>query len=98
MGPVSTDFHDFRLFQKRFLVCLTRYLSGFRPGRPEVDFLIFSVGTKKMRGHKLCRFVVVSPREVPSLTFTCQFKILSDRSFFNILALFLSQSTRKSVH
>ena len=69
-GPVSTDFHDLGFFRKRCHGCLTRYLSCFRPGRPKVGFSLFSVEIKKMRDEKLCRFVVVSPLEVPYLTFS----------------------------
>ena len=75
MGPVSTDFHEFRQFQKSCHGFLARYLSCFRPNRPQNGFSSFSVGTKKMRDEKLRRFVVVSPREVPSLPVSCPFKI-----------------------
>ena len=69
MGPVSIDVREFFDFQKSCHGFLTRYLSCFRPNRPKVGFSSFLVRTKKMRDEKLCRFVVVSPREVPSLPF-----------------------------
>ena len=81
IGPVSTGFHEFRQFQKSCHGFLARYLSCFRPSRPKFGFLRFSVGIKKMRDEKLCRFVVVSPREVPYLTLSCHFKISVFRSF-----------------
>ena len=77
MGPVPTVFHDFRLFQK------LAWLSG-------PLFIVFSAGIKKMRDEKLCRFVVVSPREVPSLPVSCPFKILMFRSLLNVRSLFRS--------
>ena len=76
MGPVWTDFHEFRQFQKSghgFPAC---YLSCFRPNRPKVGFSSFVVETKKMRDEKLRRIVAVSPREVPSLLVSRLFKIL----------------------
>ena len=98
MGSVSIDFHDFRLFRKRCHGFLARYLSCFRPGRQKIGFSRLSVETKKMRGEKLCRFVVVSARELPYMAFSCQFKIFSFRHVFKHPTLFLSQSSRKSVH
>ena len=77
MGPVSIDVHDSRIFQKSGDDSLARYLSCFRPGAPKKRFSSFSVGTEKMRDEKLRRFVVVSPREVPSLTVSCTFDIVS---------------------
>ena len=77
MGQVPIDFHDVRLFQKSCHGFLTRYLSCFRPNRPKVDISSFLVSIKKMRDEKLCRFVVVSPREVPSLPVSCPFKTLN---------------------
>ena len=67
MGPVSIDFREFCDFQKSGHGFLTQYLSCFRLNRPKVGFSSFLVATKKMRDKKLHRFVVVSPREVPSL-------------------------------
>ena len=98
MGPVSIVLHDFRPFRKRCHGFLARYLSCFRPSRPKNLFSTFSVETKKVRHEKLCRFVVVSPREVLFLTCSCQFQILSFSYFFKASALFRSQSSRKSVH
>ena len=98
MGPVSIDFHEFRQFQKSCHGFLARYLSCFRPNRPKVGFSSFLVGTKKMRDEKLRRFVVVSPREVPSLSVSCPFKILNFRSFLKVRSLFRSQKLKKSVH
>ena len=79
MGPVLVDFRDFKIFRKSGDVSLARYLSCFRPGAPKHRFSTFSVGTKKMHGEKLCRFVVVSPREVPALTFSRPCKISNFR-------------------
>ena len=98
MGPVLVDFHDFRIFRKSGEVSLARYLSCFRPGAPKHRFSSFSVGTKKMHGEKLCRFVVVSPREVPYSTFSCLFKIFKFRSFLKASPLRLFQSRESSVH
>ena len=81
MGPVWTDFHDFEHFQKSCRGFRARYLPCFRPGAPKTGFSSFSTGTKKMRDEKLRRFVVVSPREVPSLPVWCPFKILIFRYF-----------------
>ena len=75
MGPVSIDFHDSRIFQKSGDDSLARHLSCFRPGAPKKRFSSFPVGTEKMCDEKLRRFVVVSPREVPSLTISCRFEI-----------------------
>ena len=75
MGPVPTDFHDFLTFQKSQDGFVTRYLSCFRAGASKFAFSRFSVGTKKNRDEKLRRFVVVSPREVPSSPVSCQFEI-----------------------
>ena len=74
MGPVPVDFHDFRHFQKSCHGFLARYLSCFRPSRPKVGFSSFGVRTQKMREEKLCRFTVVSPREMPPLTVSCPFE------------------------
>ena len=98
MGPVPIDFHGFRLFQKSCHGFLAWYLSCFRPNRPEVGFSSFLVGTKKMRDEKLRRFVVVSPREVPSLPVSCPFKILIFRSFLKVRSVLRSQACRESVH
>ena len=92
MGPVLVDFRDFKIFRKSGDVSLARYLLCFRPGAPKYRFSSFSVGTKKMHGEKLCRFVVVSPREVPSLPVSCPFNILTFRSFLKVPLLFLSHS------
>ena len=97
MGPVSTDFHDFRLFGKRCHGFSTRYLSCFRPGRPTVRFSSFSVETKKMHDEKICRFVVVSPREAHFLTGLCHFKFSEFLSFLKILSFVLFQSSPESV-
>ena len=98
MGPVPTDFHDFLTFQKSQDGFLARYLSCFRAGASKFAFLRFSVGTKKNRDEKLCRFVVVSPREVPSLAVSCPFKIFNFRSISKVRSLFRSQKLQKSVH
>ena len=95
MGPVPTDFHDLRLFRKSCHGFLARYLSCFRSNSPKVYILRFLVGTQKMRGEQLHRFVVVSPWEVPSLPFSCPFKILIFRPFLKPLLVFLSPSPQK---
>ena len=53
----------------------------FGPGALKFVFSMFSVGTKKMRDEKSCRFVVVSPREVPSFGFSWPVQIFNCRSF-----------------
>ena len=98
MGPVPTDVHDFLTFQKSQDGFLTRYLSCFRAGASKFAFSRCSVETKKNRDEKLRRFVVVSPREVPSLAVSCPFKIFNFRSFLKVRSLFRSQKLQKSVH
>ena len=98
MGPVPTDFHDFLTFQKSQDGFLTLYLSCFRAGASKFTFSRFPVRTKKNRDEKLRRFVVVSPREVPSLAISCSFKIFNFRSFLKVRSLFRSQKLQKSVH
>ena len=87
MGPVPTDFHDFLTFQKSQDGFLTRYLSRFRAGASKFAFSRCSVETKKNRDEKLRRFVVVSPREVPSLPVSCPFEILNFRLFLTVHSL-----------
>ena len=79
MGPCSIDVHDFSGFENSCHGFLTRYLSHFWPVDQEIEFSSFSIGNKKMRDQKLLRFVVVSPREIPSLPVSCQFKLLMFR-------------------
>ena len=98
MGPVSTDFHDLIIFQKGCHGFLARYLPCLRPGRSQVGFFSFSTGTKKLRSEKIYRFELVSPREVPSLTFSCPFKMSVLRSFLKAPPFFLSQFQESSVH
>ena len=98
MGPVPTGFHDFLTFQKSQDGFLTRYLSCFRAGASKLAFSGFSVETKKNRDRRLCRFVVVSPREVPSSAVSCPFKIFNFRSFLKVRSLSRSQKLQKSVH
>ena len=98
MGPVPTDVHDFLTFQKSQDGFLTQYLSCFRAGASRSAFSRFSVETKKNRDEKLRRFVVVSLREVPSLTVSCSFKIFKFRSFLKVCPLFRCQKLEKSVH
>ena len=98
MGPVPIDFHDFRLLQKHCHGFMARCLSCFRPDRPKVGFSSFSVGTKKNRDEKLRRFVVVSPRGVPSLTVSGPFKILIFLSFLQAPSICLSQFREFSVN
>ena len=88
MGPVPTEFYDFLTFQKSQDGFLTRYLSCFRAGASQFAFSRFSVETKKNRDEKLRRFVVVSPREVPSLPISWPFKFLCFRSFLDIRSIF----------
>ena len=95
MRPVPTDFHDFLTFQKSQDGFLTRYLSCFRAGASKFAFSRFSVRTKKNRDEKLRRFVVVSPREVPSLAVSCPFKIFNVRSFLKVRSVFRSQDLQK---
>ena len=98
MGPVPIDFHDFRLFKTSCHGFLIRYLSCFRPGRSQERFSRIWVGTKKMHGEKLRRFVVVSPREVPSLPCSCPFKIFEFCSFFKVPPIVMFRFLQKSVH
>ena len=91
MGPVPTDFHDCLTFQESQDGFLTRYLSCFRAGASKFAFSGFPVRTKKNRDEKLRRFVVVSPREVPSLPVSYPFKIFNFRSFLKVRSLFRSQ-------
>ena len=98
MGPVWTDFHNFEHFQKSCRGFPARYLPCFRPGAPKTILSSFLMGTKKMRGEKLCRFVVVSHREVPSLTISCPFKIFNFPSFLEAPFLCLPQFREFSVH
>ena len=96
--PISIDFDDVGHFQKSCHVFLARYLSCFGPGRSKSGFLSFPIETKKVRDEKLRRIVVVSPREVPSLAFSCPFKIFNFRPFLKVRSLFRSQKLEKSVH
>ena len=98
MGPVSIDFQEFCDFLKSWGGFLTRYLSCFRPGCFTIHIFQFSVGIKKNRDEKLRRFVMVSPRGVPSLTFSGPFKMLIFRSFLQAPSIFLSQFQEFSVH
>ena len=98
MGPVPTDFHDFLTFQKSQDGSLTRYLPCFRAGASKFAFSRFSVETKKNRDEKLRRFVVVSPREVPSLPVSDPIKMLIFLSFSKLLPLVMPRPFRKSVH
>ena len=85
MGPVSIDFHEIWDFLKSwggFLTCIYRV---FGPGASQFTFSRFPVGTKKNRDEKLRRFVVVSPRGVPSLTVSGPFTIFLVRPFFRPL-------------
>ena len=91
-------FMIFRLFQKSCHGFLARYLPCFRLNRPKVGFSSFSVRTKKNRDEKLRTFVVVSPREVPSLAVSCPFKIFNFRSFLQVRSLFMFRQLEKSVH
>ena len=57
-------------FKKRYCGFLTRHARRFRPCRPGSGLLSFSVRINKLGDEPLCRFVVVSPREMPSLAFS----------------------------
>ena len=81
MGADTIDFHDFRLFQKSCHGFEAWYSSCFRPNCRRVGFSCFSVETRKMRGEKLRRFVVVSPRGVPSVSFSWPFQLQVPLSF-----------------
>ena len=98
MGPVWTDVHECCDFQKRSHGFLAWYLSCSRPGCFQIHISGFSVGTKKMRDEKLCRFVVVSPREVPSLPVSRPFKIFDVRSFSRAHPVCPFQFREFSVH
>ena len=97
-GPVPTDFHDLCDFRKSCHGFLTWYLPCFGPGASRFAFSQFSVGTKKMRDEQLCRFVVVSPREVLSLPVSCPFKILNFLSFLKVRSPFRPQKFHQSLH
>ena len=98
IGPVWTDFHDLEHFHKSCRGFPARYLPCFRPGAPKTRFSSFLIGAKKMRGEKFCRFVVVSHREVPSLTISCPFKIFNFPSFLEAPFHCLRQFREFSVH
>ena len=97
MGSVPTHFHDFRHSHKSCRGIVARYLSCFGTCRRKIVFLSFPVGTKKNHDEKLCRFVVVSPREVPSLPVSCPFKIFTFLSCLKA-PMIQSQAPRESVH
>ena len=98
MGPFWIDFHDFREFENNCYGFLSRYLPHFRSVGLEFRFSSFSVGTKKICDEKLCRFVVVSPREVPYSTFSCPFKIFDFWSFLKAPSICRSQFREFGVH
>ena len=98
MGPDSTDFHELCDFLKSWGGFLTWYLSCFRPGCFTIHIFQFSVGIKKNLDEKLRRFVVVSPREVPSVPVSCPFQMFIFRLFLKVCSVFRSQASRKSAH
>ena len=98
MGPVPIDVHEFPTFSESCHGFLTWYLSCFGTCRRKIAFSSFPVGTTKNRDKKLRRFVMVSPREVPSLPISYPFKMLMFRHFLKTALLFLSLSSRKSVY
>ena len=75
MGLIWIDLHDFYDFQKSCGGFRTGYYRIFGSCASTFAFSSFSVGIKKMRDEQLCRFVVVSPRGVPCLTFSWPFEM-----------------------
>ena len=86
MGTVWIDVHVFHDFRKGPMASWHGIYRVFSPGASKFAYVRFSVGIKKMRGEKLCRFVVVSPREVPYSIFSCPSKISNVRSFLKALS------------
>ena len=66
----------------------------FVPAASQFTFSRFSVGTKKNRDEKLRRFVVVSPREVPSFALSWPFKTCNFQLFLNNWLSFFSSDCK----
>ena len=98
MGPVQADFHDFVIFEKVIMDLWPGICCVFGLVPSQDRFSRLWAGTKKMRDEKLCRFVVVSAREVPSLSFSCRFKIRIFRLFLKAPLIYLSRFRECSVH
>ena len=98
MVPFSIDVHDLCIFRKVTTSLWPDISCVVGLELPEIDFRALSVGTQRMRGKKLCRFEVVSTREVPYLTFSCPFTIFNFRAFLQAPPLCLSQCRESSVH
>ena len=84
IGPVSTHVHDFGSFQGSGHDSGARYLSCFRPGQPKSENSSFPGRTEKLRAEKLCRMMVVSPRDLNLSAVLCLIKISDFRSFLKI--------------
>ena len=91
-------FMKFVIFRKVDMASWHGIYHVFGPGASKSAIPMFSVGIKKMLDKKLCRFVVVSPREVPYSTFSCPFKIFNFRSFLKAPSICRSQFREFSVH
>ena len=76
MGPASIDFHDFDFFGKVVMASWPGIYSAFGSGVQKYNFRL-DRSEPKSCATKICRFVVVSPREVHSSSFPCPFDILS---------------------
>ena len=86
------------IFRKVDMASWHDFYRVFCPGASKSAISMFAVGTKKMRDEKLCRFVVVSPREVPYSSFLWPFKIFNCPSFLKDPLLCLAQFRQFSVH
>ena len=89
---------DFAIFEKVAMASWHDIYRVFGPGASEFAFPRFLVGTKKMRDEKLRRFVVISPREVPSFAFSWPFKIFNFLSFLKVPPFCLFEFGSLSVH
>ena len=69
-NPVPFNVHICCDFQMSCQVFLTQNDRVFGPSASKFTFAMCSVGTQQLRDEKLRRFMVVSPREVPYLTFS----------------------------
>ena len=98
MGPVWFDVHDFCIFSKSPMAFWHGIYRVFGPGASEFTCSSCRIENKKNRDEKLCRFVVVSPREVPYSTVSYQFKIFNFLSFLVAPHFCLFQFRKSSVH
>ena len=89
---------NFMIFRKNVAVSWPGFYRVFCPGASKSAISMFSVGFKKMRDKKLCRFVVVSLREVPYSTVSCSFKIFIFRLFLRGPPFGLFQFREFSAH